>query len=52
MSALRILGAWLPDIRDVLVFGGIALAGYGLSALLPGAGWVFAGLAIAWLGVR
>lgn len=43
--------AWL-DIRDVLVFGGIGLTAYGLSLAYPPAGWVFAGLALAWLGIR
>lgn len=46
--------AWRPDIdlRDVLVFGGIACAAYGLGLIYPPAAWVFAGLTLAWLGIR
>jgi hypothetical protein len=44
----------LPDIdaRDVLVFGGIAAAGYGIGMIYPPAAWIFCGLALFWLGVR
>ena len=40
------------DLRDVLVFGGIAAAGYGISMIYPPAAWIFCGLALFWLGVR
>ncbi len=40
------------DIRDVLVFGGIAAAGYGINMIYPPASWIFCGLALFWLGVR
>lgn len=40
------------DMRDVLVFGGIAAAGYGIGMVYPPAAWVFCGLAFFWLGVR
>lgn len=40
------------DLRDVLVFGGIACAGYGIGLIYPPAAWIFCGLAIFWLGVR
>ena len=40
------------DLRDVLVFGGIAAAGYGIGMVYPPAAWVFCGLAFFWLGVR
>lgn len=45
---------FLPDIdvRDVLVFGGIAAAGYGIGMVYPPAAWIFCGLAFFWLGVR
>lgn len=45
-------GALLPDTRDVLVFGGILLASYGLDMVHSGAGWIFGGIAVAWLGLR
>jgi hypothetical protein len=40
------------DIRDVLVFGGIAAAGYGVGMIYPPAAWIFCGLALFWLGVK
>lgn len=40
------------DLRDVLVFGGIGAAGYGISMIYPPAAWIFCGLALFWLGVR
>lgn len=40
------------DLRDLLVFGGIASAGYGISLVYPPAAWIFCGLASFWLGVR
>ena len=40
------------DLRDVLVFGGIGMVGYGISMVSPPAAWVVVGLASFWLGVR
>ncbi len=40
------------DLRDCCVFGGIAAAAYGISMIYPPLAWVFAGLALFWLGVR
>ena len=40
------------DLRDCLVFGGIAAAGYGISLIYQPAAWIFCGLALFWLGVR
>lgn len=39
------------DLTDVLFFGGIALVGYGLSTIIPGAGYVAVGLLLV-LSVR
>jgi len=39
MEFLRALWSWF-DVRDVLVFGGIGMLGYGLY-LLKGQGWAF-----------
>lgn len=43
-----------PDVnmRDVLVFGGIASAAYGINLIYPPAAWIFCGLALFWLGIR
>lgn len=53
---LSIVRKLIPDVRDVLVFGGIAAAAYGISTLpwiaAGPAAWIFAGLALAWLGIR
>jgi len=40
------------DLRDCLVFGGIAAAAYGIGLIYVPAAWIFAGLAAFWLGVR
>ena len=40
------------DLRDALVFGGIAAAAYGISMIYPPAAWIFCGLALFWLGIR
>lgn len=40
------------DMRDVLVFGGIASAGYGIALIYPPAAWIFCGLSVAWLGLN
>lgn len=40
------------ELRDVLVFGGIGMVGYGIAAIFPPAAWIFCGAAIFWLGVR
>ena len=39
MEFLRALWSWF-DVRDVLVFGGIGMLGYGIY-LLKGQGWAF-----------
>ena len=40
------------DVRDVFVFGGIGLAGYGIWIVSPPAAFVVVGLAFFWLGIR
>lgn len=40
------------DLRDVFVFGGIAAASYGAAQMYAPGGWLLAGAAIFWLGVR
>lgn len=42
----------LPDLRDVLVFGGIACASYGIHMIQPEYAFIFAGLSVAWIGLR
>ncbi|MFH1010213.1 MAG: hypothetical protein V1784_03140 [bacterium] len=51
---IRVLKRMNPDIelRDCLVFGGIAATAYGISMIYPPAAWIFSGLALFWLGVR
>jgi len=49
---IRLLAMLIPDIRDVLVFGGIVLFSYGASLIYQPSGFVVAGLALFWLGVR
>lgn len=51
-SRLRtIFAALKPDVRDVVVFGGIGLAGYGAGLAYPPAGFIVAGAALFWLGI-
>ena len=54
LARLKPLLAWRPDIdlRDVIVFGSIAMIGNGIAALSPPAAWVVCGLMLFWLGVR
>ena len=54
LGRFKLLLAWRPDVdlRDVLVFGGIAMIGYGIAALSPPAAWIVCGLMLFWLGVR
>jgi hypothetical protein len=42
----------LPDLRDVLVFGGIACASYGIFMIRPEYAFIFAGLSVSWIGLR
>lgn len=42
----------IPDLRDVFVFGGVGMVGYGISLVSPPAAWVVVGLSFFWLGVR
>lgn len=48
-KALRDL---LPDTRDLLVFGGVAAATYGVWQLSEPAAWVFGGLLLFLVGTR
>ena len=54
LARLRPLLAWRPDIdlRDVLVFGGLAMIGNGIAAIYPPAAWIVCGAALFWLGIR
>lgn len=52
LSAAR---AWLNealDMRDVITFGGLALACYGIHQIYPPAAEIVGGGALFWLGVR
>jgi len=40
------------DLRDLFVFGGIALASYGAWLIYPPAAFITAGLPLFWLGIR
>lgn len=44
--------ALLPDLRDVLVFGGIACASYGIHMIEPAFAYIFSGLSVMWIGLR
>jgi hypothetical protein len=44
--------ALLPDMRDVLVFGGIACASYGIYMIQPEYAFIFGGVSVAWIGLR
>ncbi len=48
--ALYLLAAF--DLRDALVFGGIALVGYGLGQIYAPAAPIAVGSALFWLGIR
>lgn len=51
---LAVLARIVPemDMRDALVFGGIAAAGYGIGMIYPPAAWIFCGTMAFWLGIR
>lgn len=38
------------DLRDVFVFGGLAMVGYGLYLIYPPAAWIGIGGALFWMG--
>lgn len=42
----------LPDLRDVITFGGLACACYGIAMLSVPAAWIVGGACLFWLGVR
>ena len=50
----KLLGAVQGEIelRDVFVFSGLGCAAYGAALVFPPAGWIVAGVALFWLGVR
>jgi len=54
IARLRPLLAWRPDVdlRDLCVFGGLAMIGNGIAAVYPPAAWIVCGSALFWLGVR
>ena len=53
-TRLRPLLAWRPDVdvRDLIVFGGLAMIFNGIAAIFPPAAWITCGAALFWLGVR
>jgi hypothetical protein len=42
----------VPDLRDVLVFGGIGAVGYGAWLIYPPAGFITVGVLFFFLGIR
>lgn len=40
------------QVRDILGFGGIAMASYGAHQVYGPAGWIVAGVVLFWLGAR
>lgn len=42
---------WL-DVRDVIVFGGIGIASYGIWLIYIPAAYIFCGLSLFWLGAK
>lgn len=48
----RMLPGLLPDMTDLLVFGGLGLACYGIAQIYAPAAWVTAGAVLFWLGIR
>jgi hypothetical protein len=42
----------LPDLTDLLVFGGLGCAAYGAWLVYQPAGFIAAGVALFWLGIR
>lgn len=51
LARLKPVLAWL-DLRDLFVFGGLTMVGYGIALVYPPAAWSLCGLAILWLGLR
>ena len=49
---LRVLPGILPDIRDLITFGGLGCACYGIAQINPPAAWIVGGACLFWLGVR
>lgn len=41
----------LPDLRDIIVFGGLLLAGYGAWLMYPPAGYMLAGAGLFYIGM-
>lgn len=44
---------WLKnyiDLNDIFVFGGIALAGYGIAQIHPPTAYLVVGVTFVWLG--
>lgn len=55
MKRLALVAAWLKsqvELRDVLVFGGIALMAWGASLVYSAAGLVVAGALLFYMGVK
>lgn len=52
MKALAARLTQFIDLRDCFVFAGIGLTAYGLALIYAPIGWLFAGLSVAWLGIR
>ena len=40
------------DLRDCLVFGGIAAAAYGIGQIYQPLAYIFSGLSLLWIGMR
>jgi hypothetical protein len=40
------------DLQDVMAFGGLGCACYGLAQIWPPLAWIVGGAAIFWLAVR
>lgn len=51
-AAMRRLRPALPDLRDLHVYGGVALMAAGLAQIAPALGWVAAGAILLYLGLR
>lgn len=49
--ARGVLAGALPDVRDVHVYGGAAVAGYGLETVHGGVGCAFAGIVLIAIGL-
>ena len=44
--------ALVPDAQDVVTFGGIAAACYGVAQIYEPGAWILGGAALFYLGVR